>query len=339
MAAPKYVARVARLPRVLERLMDHPDGLPLATLAAEFDVPVDELRVDLMAFYTADVDSELLMGLTRPEVLEFLGPDGDTVDPNEAQVVRIVDPSPTSELGVEYVDASTLGLVYTAARALLDIEPGNEDLAEAIAVLTETMGVPLEDGAAATGAVREIPRWNRPLVPLQQAQAARRRVRITYSRAWRPGAGERTIEPYRLVQTRRGWEVDAGPIDENGRMRTYLLSNIRDVELLDSTFELPDELPARLAAQRERSTVDVVLPHSGRWAADMYADDVAVLQADEEVVKVRLGLLPPLEQRVGMLLLAAGPEAFVVDPPELDRAGATLAEELLTHHSVGGQPA
>lgn len=332
---PRYVARVARLPLVLERLVAHPDGLPLATLAAEFGVPADELRVDLMAFYTADVDSELLLGLTRPAVLEFLGPDGDTADPNEAEVVRIIDPSPTSELGVEYVDASALGLVYTAARALLDIEPDNEDLAEAIAVLTETMGVPLEDQPPASdGPVREIPQWNRPLVPLQQAQAARRRVRISYSRAWRPGAGERVIEPYRLVQTRRGWEVDAGPIDEQGQMRTYLLSNIRGVEVLDSTFEVPDELPRRLAAQRRRTPVDVVMPHSGRWAADMYAEDVEVLQADEESVKVRLGLLPPLEQRVGMLLLAVGPDAFVTEPRELENAGAMLAEELLAHHSA-----
>lgn len=331
MSTPKYVARVARLPRVLERLIAEPDGIPLATLAAELDVPAEELRVDLMAYYTADVDSDLLMGLTRPEVLEFLGPDGDTVDPNQADVVRISEGRPLDELGVQYVDASELALVYTAARALLDIEPDNEDLAEALAVLTATMGVPLAEGAAD---VPEIPRWNRPLVPLQQAQAARRQVRISYSRAWRPGAGERVIEPYRLVQTRRGWEVDAGPLDDQGRMRTYLLSNIREAELLDTTFELPDDLSARLARQRERTVVDVVLPHSGRWAADMYAEDVEVLQADEEVVKLRLGLLPPLEQRVGMLLLAAGPEAFVVDPPALDSAGAVLAEELLTHHSV-----
>lgn len=331
MSTPKYVARVARLPRVLERLIAEPDGIPLAMLAAELDVPVDELRVDLMAYYTADVDSDLLMGLTRPEVLEFLGPDGDTVDPNQADIVRISEGRPLDELGVQYVDASELALVYTAARALLDIEPDNRDLAEALAVLTATMGVPLAEGAAG---VPDIPRWNRPLGPLQQAQAARRQVRISYSRAWRPGAGERVIEPYRLVQTRRGWEVDAGPLDDQGRMRTYLLSNIRDAEVLDDTFELPDDLAGRLAKQRERAVVDVVLPHSGRWAADMYAEDVEVLQADEEVVKLRLGLLPPLEQRVGMLLLAAGPEAFVVDPPALDSAGAVLAEELLTHHSV-----
>jgi proteasome accessory factor C len=70
----------------------------------------------------------------------------------------------------------------------------------------------------------------------------------------------------------------------------------------------------------------------------MYAESVEVLEADDESVKLGLELLPPLEQRVGMLLLAAGPDAFVVAPAELDSAGAVLAEELLLHHDVGARP-
>ncbi|HWJ81371.1 MAG TPA: WYL domain-containing protein [Nocardioides sp.] len=329
-ATPKYVARMARLPQVLERLMGHPDGLPLATLAAELDVPAEELREDLMAFYAADVGSEWLMGLTRVEVLEFVGPEGDEVDPNEAEVVRLTDERPVTDLGVEYVDASELALVYTAARGLLDIEPDNAELAGAVAVLTETMGVPM-DGSGE----EPQPSWNRSLRLLQSAVAERRRVRIEYSRAWAPGVSERVIEPYHLVQTRRGWEVDAGPLDERGGMRTFLLSNIRAAEVRGDTFEPPADLGERLAAQRATAPVEVVLPHSGRWAADMYAETVEVLQADEESVKLRLQLLPPLEQRVGLLLLAAGPDAFVVAPAELANAGAVLAEELLVHHGTG----
>ena len=332
-ATPKYVARIARLPQVMERLIGHPEGLPLATLAADLGVPVDELREDLMAFYAADVGSEWLMGLTRVDVLEFVGAEGDEADPNEATVVRLASDRPATDLGVEYVDASELALVFTAARGLLDIEPDDEELAGAVEVLTETMGVPLDGGDEPARA------WNHTLRPLQDAVAARRRVRIGYSRAWRPGVGERVIEPYRLVQTRRGWEVDAGPPDEHGALRTYLLSNIRSVEPLDETYDPPADLAERLAAQRATQRVEVVLPHSGRWAADLYAESVEVLEADDESVKLALELLPPLEQRVGMLLLAAGPDAFVVAPAELDNAGAVLAEELLLHHNVGAEPA
>lgn len=324
---PRYVARIARLPRVFERLAVHPDGLPLAALAADLGVPPEELREDLLAFYTADIGADWLLGLTRPEVLEFLGAEGDVADPASAEVVRIVTERPTDELGVEYVDASELALVYTAANALLDIEP-DDDLREAVGVLEDTMfGEP--------AALPRVRAWSRPLPPLQEAQRQRQAARIVYSRAWEQGVTTRVIHPYRLVQTRRGWEVDAGPPDASGRLRTFLLSHIRDVDVLEETFDVPDDVEARLADQRRTTRVRVCVPHAARWAADMYAERVSVVDDDEESVVLDADLLPPLDRRVGMLLLASGPDAFVVDPPELDSAGAVLAQELLQHHAPG----
>lgn len=325
MSVPKYVARIARLPEVFARLAEHPDGLPLNELADDLDIKVAELREDLAAFFAADFG--IMLGLCRPDVLEFLGPDGDDALPEDAQVVRIIQPA--DELGVEYVDAAELALVYSAARARADIDPDDEDLLSAIDVLTETLfgdDVAVPPPAAA--------QWNRPLQTLQRAQDEHRRVRIVYSRSWEHGVGEPVIEPLRLVQTRRGWEVDAGPVRANGSLRTYLLSNIREAELLDQTFEVTPEATELLAGQRATTRVRVCLPQSGRWAADMYAEQVSFVHDDEESVVVDVELLPPLEQRVGMLMLAAGPDAFVVDPPELDTAGAVLAEELFIHHSV-----
>ncbi|QYJ04299.1 WYL domain-containing protein [Nocardioides panacisoli] len=328
---PQYAARVARLPEVFELLSAHPAGVPLARLAEEVGAPADELREDLLAFYSADLmEGDPLLGLFRPPVLEFLGDDGAEADPHQAEVVRVVDEHPADELGVQYVDASELALVYTAASALHDIEP-DEDLAAAIDVLTETM-VGREAGPEPTAA-----RWNRALRPLQTAQRQRNAVRVVYSRAWDHAVTPpRVIHPYRLVQTRRGWEVDAGPPDPDGSLRTYLLSGVREFEVLEEQFVLPDDLPQRLAEQRATSTVTVVLPHHARWAADMYAENVTVVRADEDDVELELECLEPLERRVGMLLLAAGPDSFVREPADLRHAGVVLAEELLVHHRVTG---
>lgn len=313
---------------MFELLLAHPDGVPLAVLAEEVGVPIDELREDLLAFYTADpLESDRMLGLWRPPVIEFLGSDGDPeVEPGEAEIVRAVNERPTEELGVEYVDASELALVHTAAVALHDVER-DPDLAAAIDVLTETM-------VGAPAGQPEPPSWNEPLRPLQVAQRDRHAVKIVYSRTWQHGVSARVIHPYRLVQTRRGWEVDAGPPDSAGRLRTYLLSGIREVESLEQPFELPDDLPAMLDAQRATTTVRMVVPHGSRWAADMYAETVTVLRADEDDAELELELLPPLADRVGMLLLAAGSGAFVLEPADLADAGTVLAEELLMHHSV-----
>jgi len=324
---PKYVSRIARLPEVFERLARHPDGVALEALAGEIDVLVDELREDLLAFYTADLGGEWL--LSRPDVLEFLGPDGAAEDPGTAGIVRMVAEGPV-DLGVEYVDAGELGLVHAAASALLEIEPDNTELAGAIDVLAETMFGP---AAGVEDAAVPLRSWNRLLPTLQAAHVGHRRLRIVYSRAWAPGVSTREIEPYRLVQTRRGWEVDAGPPDADGRLRTFLLSNIREAEVLDESFTPPVQVGEMLAAQRATIRVKAVLPQSARWAADFYAERVELVRDDEESVEVDLDLLPPVEDRVGRLLLTAGPDAFVVSPPELQHAGVVLAEELLLHHT------
>ena len=248
MATPKYVERISRLPGVFEHLLAHPDGMPLRQLADDFHVDPDMLREDLLAFYAADVSPDLLLGLMRPGVLEFLGPDGDDEDPAAAEIVKISDPRSIDELGVEYVDASELALIYTAATSLLDVEPDNSDLAAAIDALSETMlGDAAPDGAGPAP-------WNRLLEPIAEGQKRRVRVDIVYSRAWEVGVSERTIEPYRLVRTRRGWEVDAGPIDDRGKMRTFLLSNIRDARRRGRDVR---------AARRPRATSGGATRHHG----------------------------------------------------------------------------
>jgi predicted DNA-binding transcriptional regulator YafY len=329
---PKYVTRIARLPEVFARLAASPDGLALQDLADAFDTSVAELRQDLLAFYTADIGGEWL--LSRPEVLEFLGPDGDTEDPGTADVVRLVAESPI-DLGVEYVDAGELGRVHAAAQALLEIEPDNVELAEALDVLAETMFGQAAGEATTDGAGTESPAAapNGLLPRLRRAQGEGRVVRIVYSRAWEPGVTEREIEPWRLVQTRRGWEVDAGPVDDQGRIRTYLISNIRSVEVLDRAFVVPDDVDDLLARQRATTRVRVLLPQESRWVADFYAEQVSFVEDDERDVVVDLELLPPVEDRIGRLLLTAGPTATVLDPPALDSAGVVLAEELLLHHT------
>lgn len=314
MSTPKYVARIARLPEVLALLAQHPHGIALDVLAAEAGVPAGELREDLLAYFTAD--DHLMFGLTRPEVLEFTSAEGEEEDPNTASIVKIV--GAPADLGVEHLDAGDLALVYTAATSLLEVEPDNAELAEAIEAIAGTLyGEPdrLPDDE------------QRFLEPLRRAVREHRRVRIVYSRAWHAGVTERVIEPYRLVQTRRGWEIDAGP-----EMRTYLLSHLRSVEPVPETFEPPVDLDARLHAQRATTRVRIELPHGARWAADMYAEQVSVVEDGLESFVADLELLPPVGDRVGLIMLAGGEDTRVLSPATLVQEGPRVAAHLLAHH-------
>jgi len=317
-----YAQRLAALPRALAILELHPAGLPLADLAGELGVAPVDLREVFMAYYLADL---VELGNFEQPVVEFFAPDAGDDDPATAQWVRVVTQDPEQELGVDHLSAEQLGRLFEAGTDLLALEPDNQTLRSTLDVFQAALW-PAE-GPSGAG-------WRASTAQqLHQAAQDRRRVRITYVRQWHPGSGERVIEPYRLVRTRRGWEVDAGPADDIASVRTFLVSGIQTCDVLDEQFEAPDGVDALLSKQRKPVTVELVVPQERRWAVDRYAESVMVLADDEESVSLRADLLPPVEQRLGVLLLCCGPEAFVMDPASLATAGESMAENLLAHHT------
>lgn len=318
-----YAKRLAALPRALAILELHPQGLPLADLAGELGVQPDDLREVIMAYYLADL---VELGNFGQPVVEFFAPDAgdEEVDPATAQWVRVVARDPEQELGVDHLSAEQLGRLFEAGADLLALEPENATLRSALEAF-QTALWPV-DGPAGT-------EWKATIAQqLHKAVQERRRVRISYVRQWHPGAGERVIEPYRLVRTRRGWEVDAGPADEVAAVRTFLVSGISTCEVLEATFELPADVDELLTTQRTPVTVELVVPQDRRWAVDRFAEAVTVLADDEESVSLRADLLPPVAQRLGLLLLCCGPDAFVMTPLDLADSGADVARVLLEHH-------
>jgi predicted DNA-binding transcriptional regulator YafY len=319
----RFAERIASLSHALTILELHPAGLPLAQLASELDTTTDSLRQTLLAYYVAEVTDRADF---RLPVIEFLGSDGDgDDDPARAEVVRVLSPDPERELGVEHLSAEQLGALHAAGSDLLALEPDNHVLRSALEAFEASLWPVAASERAGRGA--DI------AAQLNRAAQHHRRVRIVYARTWQPGTSERVIEPYRVLRTRRGWEVDAGPADEAGRIRTFLVSGIREISLLEETFARPAELDELIATQRASVDVELVVPQTGRWAVERFAESVTLLQDDEESVKLRAAFLPPVEQRVGLILISCGPQAFVMAPPTLSDAGANVARQLLDHHT------
>lgn len=322
---PVFVRRFERVTHALRILTMHPDGVPLRRLAAELDVDEQTLRAEIVAFYCAD-SAAFDTGPLRQVRIEFIGADGETddVDPAIAEVVRASTDHPAAEIGVLHTAPADLAHIYRGGQALLSLEPDNNVLDGALRTLGDTMlrGIrPVDD------------HWKAELAALLVDAIQRRRwVRVGYTPVWHDDSMEHRIAPYRLLRTRRGWEVDAGMSADGRVVGSFLLNGIRDATLLDETFERPPEVEDRLAAHRCEQQVELVVPQDARWAVDRFAESSELLAEDEESVKVRVRLLPPVERRLGILLLSAGPLAFVTDPPALADAGRRLARELLEHH-------
>lgn len=314
----------ARIPRALSILASHPQGLPLTTVAAELNVAPDVLRAELLEYYTADLPGDAFLGLRRPAGIEFLAADGEEADPAQAPVIRVVSDRPEAELGVEYLHSDQLAVLYEAARGLLQLEPDNEALQQALGILSDSflgVGAAGPAGSDDAGAT------------LRAAMDERRVVEFEYSRQWRPGVTQRRAHPYALRHTARGWELDAGPL-EDGRARTFIVERIRSLRVLPETFERPVGIDELLRAERAETLVTFSLPQRTHWVADRFAESTQVLDADADDLTVRAAFLPPVAERVGLVILVAGADAFVLEPAGLADAGADLARKLLDHHGL-----
>ncbi|MFW5898852.1 MAG: WYL domain-containing protein [Jiangellaceae bacterium] len=338
MTTPKYVSRFARVASAIPILAMHPAGLRLSDLAAQLHTTEDELREEIRAYYVADPPVDLVGGYRQP-VIEFASrPGGEDAylddeeypDPESAAYVRLRDLRTGLDVGVRFLSLGELAVVSRAGHDLLAREPDNTVLEAALEKLENS----ILDGVDRGG-----PQWlGERARELRQAVRERRRVRIVYARAWLPGVVERVIEPYQVVHTRRGWEVDGAVVGSDDAVRTYLVSGIRELEILDETFDRPPDVLERVEANRQLQAVDVVVPQHARWAVELYAESADLLAEDEDCVKLRAHLLPPVEQRLGLLLIAAGTEAFVVQPAELADAGREVARTLLEHHQDPAGP-
>ena len=306
-------------------LEDH-GPLPIGRLAALLGEPVAEVRAQLGAFN--DVDTTDLVLDPMFTITPAGGwPEDDAIpdpDPADTDIVAFSPAVAGGDLGLAHVDAGTLGPLLAAADQLSTLEPDNLPLASAV----DTLRSALLAGVTGHAAFR-----TRTAAVFQHAAATRRAVRITYASVWTAKVSTRTIHPYRVVTTRRGYEIDAGPLDEQGRPRTFLITGIRDYRLLDETFEMPAAAAAAIQANRTLTPVSGVAPHRSMWAVRHWAERVDQARSDADDVEFTAWLLPPVPQRVALICLAGGPGIDINDNT-LSDAAAEMATTLLDHHRL-----
>ncbi len=316
-----YGDRVALLPQLLQILHYHPDGMRLSDLAHEVGRSEADVRETLRVYHLTDLADYLPNLVARPDVLEFLADDpADDGDPSKATLVRLGSPDFGQELGVTHVTLEDLARLYRVASDALALSPEDEVLVSAVGKLA--------DGVLPGFRIIEPEPWSH-LHGLRTAVREHRRITITYARAWSPVIEELVIEPLLLIRTRRGWELDATPGDARSSLRTYLLANIRSLAVSTETFEPPAHLTEMINEHRRYLIVIMDVPPIARWAVDKYAERVELVEERAELTRLRVRLLRPYRLRVGLMLVAGGPSARVIEPEYLRGAGAEVARMIL----------
>jgi proteasome accessory factor C len=175
------------------------------------------------------------------------------------------------------------------------------------------------------------------LAEVQAAVERAERIAITYYVGSRDELTERSIDPQLTFLDRGRWYVVA---DDHlaGEERRFRIDRIEALRPTGERFEhravaAPEggdwfnESDARL--------VTLELPESAAWVAEAYpvvSSEPVSSGAGGSDVRRRVVLPVVSERWLERLLLRAGPEAVVVDPPDLAGLAASAAERLLARY-------
>jgi proteasome accessory factor C len=221
-----------------------------------------------------------------------------------------------------------------AARALLAV-PGADhegDLASALGKLEAVLGssrLAVEvDSSPALG-------------PLRAAVASGEQVEIDYFGASATESSTRLVDPYQVVVREGKSYLDAWCHKANG-LRRFQIDRVQAVRATGRPAEKVGSIPAGVRevlarpeaflGASEAVMATVVLPFEARFAVEGL-----VTQDLEETADGRVVATIPVsdaEGWFGRLLMLLGPDAEVIEPPELRDARARAARRALDRYSV-----
>jgi predicted DNA-binding transcriptional regulator YafY len=210
--------------------------------------------------------------------------------------------------------------ILTAGRALQALPGAEADgpLARALEKLEAVLG---RQGELAVDVDRPA-----HLELVRRAAEEGAQLHIEYYAAWRDELTSRDVDPYVVFLRDGHWYVDAH-CHLVGGVRHFRVDRIRAATPTGRSFERAAAAAAPgpvYEPAADAVTAVVELPPTGRWVVESYPCQWT--ERDGRLV-VTLNVTGPTW--LARLLLRVGPEARVLDPPELARVGAEAARRLL----------
>lgn len=306
--SPKPVAEqeIQRILALVPWIVAHP-GTMKSEVAARFGITEEELESDLLLV--------LMIGVPPYSPAEYVDVDdeGDTVS------IRLAD---YFRRPLRLTPAEGLALL-AAGRALLAVPGSDPDgpLATAIEKLARALDLP--DVAVDVPGPAVLPE-------VRAAVAAHERVEIEYWSAGRDEITTRRVDPAAAFLSGGEWYMSAW-CHRAGDDRLFRVDRIRALRRTGETFVPPAhavDTSEIYSPRPDDPRVTLDLPASARWVTERYPAESVEETGGRLVVTVAVSEQAWLER----LLLRAGPDARVVDPPGMRGAGAEAAARLLARY-------
>ncbi|HEU4320852.1 MAG TPA: WYL domain-containing protein [Acidimicrobiia bacterium] len=310
MTSPRTVTRISRILALIPYVLDR-STVDVDEVMERFDYASrDQLTKDLNTIFVCG--------------LPGYGP-GDLMEAYLDEDEVVIDAAEFFAKAPRLTPAEALGLL-AAGMTVLGSGEGSPALDSAVRKLTKAV-MPDADTSLAVDVIDE----SKSLGALRDAATEGRVVRIVYRSVAKEETTEREIEPWSVFASLGRWYVIGHCRMVDGQ-RTFRIDRIKELEVLDDTFERPKKVPEPGVGYTPAED-DVVclidLEPAALWVLEYYPVDVV----KETKTSTRIRFHSPDTEVPARLLLRLGTDASLVEGNAVRDRMREIASDLAAIYS------
>ena len=308
MTSSRTVSRLSRILALIPYVLDR-HVADVAEIMERFGYTQDQLTRDLNTIFVCG--------------LPGYGP-GDLMEAYMDEDEVIIDAADFFAKAPRLTPSEALGLL-AAGMTVLGSGEGSPALESAVAKLSKVV-MPDADTSLAVDVLDQ----SQHVGTLRDAAADHRVVRIVYRSVGKEETTERDIEPWSVVTTLGRWYV-VGYCRLVAGQRTFRVDRIKELEVLDETFDRPESVPepgVGYSPSGDDISCVIDLEPAARWVLEYYP--VEVVGESGETTRIRFH--SPDAEVPARLMLRLGEAGRLVEGPEVAGRIGEIGRSLLSRY-------
>lgn len=305
MTSSRTVSRLSRILALIPYVLDRQTA-DVAEIMERFGYTEDQLTRDLNTIFVCG--------------LPGYGP-GDLMEAYMDEDEVIIDAADFFSKAPRLTPSEALGLLAAGMTVI-----GSGEASPALeAAVSKLSRVVMPD--ADTSLTVDVLDQSRHVGSLRDAAADSKVVHLVYRSVGKEETTERDVEPWSVFTTLGRWYVLGHCRLVDGH-RTFRVDRIKEMEVLDETFERPDQVPdpgVGYSPSEGDVTCVLDLGPSARWVLEYYPVEVV----RESARSTRIRFHSPDAEVPARLLLRLGPDARLVEGPEVAGRVSEIGHTLL----------